>query len=54
MAIASGLVFSPSRRRPGLADHGWSTFPYFLKEASGSALGRIIGYQHLAVHADLG
>ena len=26
---------------------GWSTVPYFLKEALGVGLGRIIGYNHL-------
>ena len=26
---------------------GWSTVPYFLKEAVGVGLGRIIGYNHL-------
>jgi uncharacterized SAM-binding protein YcdF (DUF218 family) len=26
---------------------GWSTFPYFMKEAGAVAIGRIIGYSHL-------
>jgi uncharacterized SAM-binding protein YcdF (DUF218 family) len=26
---------------------GWSTFPYFMKEAAAVAIGRIIGYSHL-------
>ena len=26
---------------------GWSTFPYFMKEAAAVAIGRVIGYSHL-------
>ena len=34
---------------------GWSTVPYFLKEAAGVGLGRVIGFRHLnQLHADLG
>jgi uncharacterized SAM-binding protein YcdF (DUF218 family) len=48
MAIASDLSLSPSptptRSSPIT---GWSTVPYFLKEAAGVGLGRIIGYDHL-------
>jgi uncharacterized SAM-binding protein YcdF (DUF218 family) len=48
MAIASDLSLTPS---PTPAQNspisGWSTVPYFLKEAVGVGLGRIIGYNHL-------
>jgi uncharacterized SAM-binding protein YcdF (DUF218 family) len=34
---------------------GWSTVPYYLKEAVGVGLGRIIGFNHLSsVHSSLG
>jgi uncharacterized SAM-binding protein YcdF (DUF218 family) len=48
MAIASdqGLVPSPTPTRTSPIK-GWSTVPYFLKEAVGVGLGRIIGYDHL-------
>jgi uncharacterized SAM-binding protein YcdF (DUF218 family) len=48
MAIASSLGLTPSptptRNSP---ISGWSTVPYFLKEAVGVGLGRIFGYNHL-------
>jgi uncharacterized SAM-binding protein YcdF (DUF218 family) len=48
MAIASELKLVPW---PTPTQHspisGWSTVPYFLKEAGGAAVGRIIGYSHL-------
>jgi uncharacterized SAM-binding protein YcdF (DUF218 family) len=48
MAIASqlGLVPYPTPTQTSPIT-GWSTVPYFLKEALGVGLGRIIGYQHL-------
>jgi uncharacterized SAM-binding protein YcdF (DUF218 family) len=48
MAIASDLSLSPSPTPTGSSPiTGWSTFPYFVKEAVGVGLGRIIGYNHL-------
>ncbi len=48
MAIASDLSLSPSPTPTQSSPiTGWSTFPYFLKEAVGVGLGRIIGYNHL-------
>jgi uncharacterized SAM-binding protein YcdF (DUF218 family) len=48
MAIASslGLIPSPTPTQTSPI-RGWSTVPYFLKEAVGLALGRVIGYNHL-------
>jgi uncharacterized SAM-binding protein YcdF (DUF218 family) len=48
MAIATdqGLVPSPTPTQTSPI-RGWSTVPYFLKEAVGVGLGRIIGYNHL-------
>jgi len=48
MAIASdqGLVPSPTPTQTSPI-RGWSAVPYFLKEALGVGLGRIIGYNHL-------
>jgi uncharacterized SAM-binding protein YcdF (DUF218 family) len=48
MAIATdqGLVPSPTPTQTSPIT-GWSTVPYFLKEALGVGLGRIIGYNHL-------
>jgi uncharacterized SAM-binding protein YcdF (DUF218 family) len=48
MAIASqqGLTPSPTPTQTSPIK-GWSTMPYFLKEAVGVGLGRIIGYSHL-------
>jgi uncharacterized SAM-binding protein YcdF (DUF218 family) len=48
MAIASqqGLNPSPTPTQTSPIT-GWSTVPYFLKEAVGVGLGRIIGYSHL-------
>ncbi len=48
MAIASDLSLSPSPTPSQNSPiSGWSTVPYFLKEAVGVGLGRIIGYNHL-------
>jgi uncharacterized SAM-binding protein YcdF (DUF218 family) len=48
MAIASDMDLDPSPT-PTLSSpiSGWSRVPYFLKEAVGVGLGRIIGYNHL-------
>jgi uncharacterized SAM-binding protein YcdF (DUF218 family) len=48
MAIAShfGLVPSPTPTRTSPIT-GWSTVPYYLKEAVGVGLGRILGFNHL-------
>jgi uncharacterized SAM-binding protein YcdF (DUF218 family) len=49
MAIASGLGFkpfpTPTKTSPIT---GWSTFPYFAKEALDVGLGRIVGYHTLS------
>jgi uncharacterized SAM-binding protein YcdF (DUF218 family) len=48
MAIASDLSLSPSPTPTQTSPiTGWSTVPYFVKEAVGVGLGRIIGYNHL-------
>jgi uncharacterized SAM-binding protein YcdF (DUF218 family) len=48
MAIASALSLSPSPTPTQSSPiTGWSTVPYFLKEAVGVGLGRIIGFNHL-------
>jgi uncharacterized SAM-binding protein YcdF (DUF218 family) len=48
MAIASTLSLSPSATPTQSSPiTGWSTVPYFLKEAVGVGLGRIIGFNHL-------
>jgi uncharacterized SAM-binding protein YcdF (DUF218 family) len=48
MAIASNLSLSPSPTPTQTSPiTGWSTVPYYLKEAVGVGLGRIIGYNHL-------
>jgi uncharacterized SAM-binding protein YcdF (DUF218 family) len=48
MAIASslGLMPSPTPTRTSPIT-GWSTVPYFFKEAIGVGLGRIVGFNHL-------
>jgi uncharacterized SAM-binding protein YcdF (DUF218 family) len=48
MAIASDMDLDPSAT-PTMTSPitGWSRVPYFLKEAVGVGLGRIIGYNHL-------
>ena len=46
IAIDQGLVPSPTPTQTSPI-RGWSTVPYFLKEALGVGLGRIIGYNHL-------
>ena len=48
MAIASSFSLSPSPTPTQTSPiSGWSTVPYFLKEAVGVGLGRIIGFNHL-------
>jgi uncharacterized SAM-binding protein YcdF (DUF218 family) len=48
MAIASTLSLSPSPTPTQSSPiTGWSTVPYFFKEAVGVGLGRIIGFDHL-------
>jgi uncharacterized SAM-binding protein YcdF (DUF218 family) len=48
MAISSDLGLKPSPTPTQSSPiTGWSTVPYFLKEALGVGLGRIIGYNHL-------
>ena len=48
MAIASALSLSPSPTPTQTSPiTAWSTVPYFLKEAVGVGLGRIIGFNHL-------
>jgi uncharacterized SAM-binding protein YcdF (DUF218 family) len=48
MAIASQQGLTPSATPTQNSPiSGWSTMPYFLKEAVGVGLGRIIGYSHL-------
>lgn len=48
MAIASDLGFTPYPTPTQTSPiTGTATIPYFLKEAAGVALGRVIGYSHL-------
>jgi len=48
MAISSSLGLTPSPTPTQTSPiKGWSTVPYYLKEALGVGLGRIIGYNHL-------
>ncbi len=48
MGIASSLSLSPSPTPTQTSPiRGWSTVPYFAKEAVGVGLGRIIGFNHL-------
>jgi uncharacterized SAM-binding protein YcdF (DUF218 family) len=48
MAIASALKLTPYPTPTQTSPiRGWSTLPYFLKEAVGVGLGRIIGFNHL-------
>ncbi len=48
MAIASSMGLHPSPTPTRTSPiKGWSTVPYFLKEAVGVGLGRIIGFGHL-------
>jgi uncharacterized SAM-binding protein YcdF (DUF218 family) len=48
MAITSSFGLSPSPTPTRTSPiTGWSTVPYFMKEAVGVGLGRIIGYNHL-------
>jgi uncharacterized SAM-binding protein YcdF (DUF218 family) len=48
MAIASDFSLSPSPTPAQTSPiTGWSTVPYFMKEAVGVGFGRIIGFNHL-------
>ncbi len=48
MAISSSFGLTPSATPTQTSPiKGWSTVPYFLKEAVGVGLGRIIGFNHL-------
>jgi uncharacterized SAM-binding protein YcdF (DUF218 family) len=48
MAIASSFSLTPSPTPTQTSPiRGWATVPYFLKEAVGVGLGRIIGFDHL-------
>jgi uncharacterized SAM-binding protein YcdF (DUF218 family) len=48
MAIAAALSLEPSPTPTQNSPiTGWSTVPYFVKEAIGVGFGRIIGYNHL-------
>jgi uncharacterized SAM-binding protein YcdF (DUF218 family) len=48
MAILSSFRFMPSPTPTKTSPiTGWSTVPYFLKEAAGVGLGRIVGFNHL-------
>ncbi len=48
MAISSGLGLTPSATPTKTSPiKGWSTVPYFIKEAVGVGLGRIFGFNHL-------
>ena len=48
MAIASSMGFEPSPTPTQTSPiTGWSSVPYFLKEAVGVSFGRVIGYDHL-------
>jgi uncharacterized SAM-binding protein YcdF (DUF218 family) len=48
MAISSSMGLQPSPTPTQTSPiRGWSTVPYFLKEAVGVGLGRIIGFGHL-------
>jgi uncharacterized SAM-binding protein YcdF (DUF218 family) len=48
MAIASDMDLDPSPTPTQTSPiTGWSRLPFFLKEALGVGLGRIIGYNHL-------
>jgi uncharacterized SAM-binding protein YcdF (DUF218 family) len=48
MAISTDLSLKPSPTPTQTSPiRGWSTLPYFLKEALGVGMGRLIGYNHL-------
>jgi len=48
MAIATDVGLTPHPTPTQTSPiKGWSTVPYFLKEAVGVSVGRIIGYDHL-------
>jgi uncharacterized SAM-binding protein YcdF (DUF218 family) len=48
MAISSSFGLTPSPTPTQTSPiKGWSTVPYFLKEAVGVGLGRVIGFNHL-------
>jgi uncharacterized SAM-binding protein YcdF (DUF218 family) len=56
LAIASGLGLDPFPTPTQTSPiTGWSTVPYFFKEAIGVGLGRVIGFNNLSsLHAALG
>jgi uncharacterized SAM-binding protein YcdF (DUF218 family) len=48
MAISSSFGLTPSPTPTQTSPiKGWSTVPYFLKEAVGVGLGRVVGFDHL-------
>jgi uncharacterized SAM-binding protein YcdF (DUF218 family) len=48
MAISSSFGLTPSPTPTQTSPiKGWSTVPYFLKEAVGVGLGRVVGFNHL-------
>ncbi|HVX19883.1 MAG TPA: YdcF family protein [Acidimicrobiales bacterium] len=48
MAIATDVGLTPYPTPTQTSPiTGWSTLPYFLKEAVGVGLGRVVGYDHL-------
>jgi uncharacterized SAM-binding protein YcdF (DUF218 family) len=54
IATSVGLQAYPAPTRTSPIQ-GWSAVPYYLKEAVGVGLGRIIGFNHLSsVHSSLG
>ncbi|MGH9074629.1 MAG: YdcF family protein [Acidimicrobiales bacterium] len=54
IATALGLTAYPTPTTTSPIQ-GWSAVPYYLKEAAGVSLGRIIGFNHLSsVHGSLG
>ena len=56
LAIASAVGLSAYPTPTTVSPiQGWSAVPYYLKEAVGVGLGRIIGFNHLSsVHSSLG
>lgn len=56
LAIASSVGLSASATPTQTSPiRGWSTVPYYAKEAVGVGLGRIIGFNHLtSLHSSLG
>jgi uncharacterized SAM-binding protein YcdF (DUF218 family) len=56
MAIATNLGLEPYPVPTTTSPiTGWGSVPYFLKEAVGAGIGRLVGYQHLSqLHTFLG